>query len=97
MRKLTPDRLEPGMKLAKPILRGSTIFLGEGSLLSESLISRLQSMEIDCFYVEGPAEQPISLDEALASLDARFGDNPDSEPMGQIKRIVKQHIVDLYE
>jgi len=85
------------MKLAKPILRGSTIFLGEGSLLSESLISRLQSMEIDCVYVEGPAEQPISLDEALASLDTRFGDNPDSEPMAQIKRIVKQHIVDLYE
>jgi len=97
MRKLTPDKLEAGMVLAKPILRGSAVFLGEGSILSEGVISRLQSMEINYVYVEGLAEQPIPLDEALASLDARFGNSGDSEPMARIKRIVHEYIVDLYE
>ncbi len=97
MRKLTPDRLEPGMKLAKPILRGSTVFLGEGSLLTESVITRLQSMEIGFVSIHGPAEQPISLDEAMASLNSRFGNSGDNEIMAHIKQIVRQHIVDLYE
>jgi len=97
MRKLTPDKLEPGMQLAKPILRGSTVFIGEGSLLSKSVISRLQSMEIDIVYVDGTAEQPIPFDEAMASLNTRFENSGDNEIMAHIKQIVSQHIVDLYE
>lgn len=85
------------MILAKPVLRGSAVFLGEGSVLSASIISRLQSMEIDSVSVEGMAEQPIPLDEALASLDTRFGNSGENEIMAHIKQIVRQHIVDLYE
>ena len=97
MRKITPDKLDPGMTLAKPILRGSTVFLGEGMLLSESAIARIRGMEIEHVFVEGQAEQPVSREEALALLDQRFRNSDDNRLMMHIKNIVREHITELYD
>ncbi len=85
------------MTLAKPVLRGTTVFLGEGMILSESVVERLRTMEIDHVYVEGQSEQSISAEEALRLLDERFRNTENSNLMMHLKKIVGEHITDLYE
>lgn len=97
MRKVTPDKLEPGMTLVKPVLRGSTVFLGEGMVLSESVVERLRTMEIDHVCIEGRSEQPVSREEALKLLDERFQNTEDSDLMMHLKNITGEHITELYE
>lgn len=97
MRKIHPDKLEPGMILAKPILIGSAVFLGEGVVLTERLVSRIQNMNLDYAFVEGRSEQDMPLEEALALLDHRFRNCDGSDLMMNIKEIVRKHIIELYE
>ena len=97
MRKVSLRRLEAGMVLAKPILKGNMIFLNEGAKLTESAMARLEAMEIEHVFVEGAAEQPIPLDEALSLLDRRFGKNEGDPVMVRLKNVVRRHIEDLYE
>lgn len=54
MQKIPIDLAAPGMKLAKPVTRenGMTI-MAEGMELTDSLISRLQSMQIERITVQG--------------------------------------------
>ncbi len=97
LRKIHPDKLEPGMILAKPILIGSAVFLGEGVVLTERLVSRIQNMNLDYAFVEGRSEQDMPLEEALALLDHRFRNCDGSDLMMNIKEIVRKHIIELYE
>ncbi|QJB57926.1 hypothetical protein [Pseudodesulfovibrio sp. zrk46] len=54
MQKIPIDLAAPGMKLAKPVTKdnGMTI-MAEGMELTDSLISRLQNMDIDRITVQG--------------------------------------------
>jgi hypothetical protein len=97
MRKVSIDQLEPGMVLERPILRGSTVFLGKGVVLGETAISRLRSMEIEHAFVEGSEEQPISRDEAMTLLDERFRNKEDDPLLKHIKNLVREHIAGLYD
>jgi hypothetical protein len=90
MPKITSDKLLPGMKLAKPIIgmNGMTL-LGEGTELTERWIGNIQDMNVEGIYVEGPSEQDVPLDEALALLDKRFETVHDKPYMASIKNIVR--------
>jgi hypothetical protein len=97
MKKVPIDKLEAGMILAKPVLRGSMVILAEGVELTDTWISRIEDMDIEYLFVEGAAEQAIPLEEALASLDARFR-RVEGEPyMSLIRKIVREHIERLYQ
>jgi len=96
MKRVSINELKEGMILAKPVLRGSMVILAEGVELTESWISRVEDMGIDYLFVEGMAEQAISKEEALASLDARFRMVGDDPCMSLLKAIVKDHIESLY-
>jgi hypothetical protein len=97
MRRISIDKLEAGMILAKPLLRGTMVILGEGTNLTESWISRIEDMDIDHLFVEGAAEQAIPKEEALAQLDRRFEKVLDQPYMAPLKKIVKEHIEGLYD
>ncbi|MCX5853660.1 MAG: hypothetical protein NTZ24_03565 [Deltaproteobacteria bacterium] len=90
------DSLQPGMILAKPLSKGTMVIMGEGTVLSEALISRIAGMGIERIFIDGPSEQPIPIEEALAALDARFRGVLDKPHMSEIKKIVKEHIEGLY-
>lgn len=96
MRKISIDKLEAGMVLAKPLLRGTMVVLGEGTALTDTWISRIEDMEIDSVFVEGASEQAIPQEEALALLDRRFQHVLDQPHMLALKKIVKEHIEGLY-
>lgn len=96
MRKLSIDKLEVGMVLAKPLLRGTMVVLGEGTILTEAWISRIEDMDTSHLFVEGAPEQTIPKEEALTQLDRRFRNVLDQPYMTTIKELVQEHIEGLY-
>jgi len=96
MPNISVDRLKPGMVLAKPLSKGSMVILGEGTELTEGWIARLSDMGVEQVFIDGPAEQPIPLEQALIELESRFRGVSDKPHMGEIKKIIKDHIEGLY-
>jgi hypothetical protein len=98
MPKIPVAKLEPGMKLAKPITtKTGMVMLGEGTELSATWIDRIRDMDITNVFVDGPPIQTISIEEAMANLDARFANVAGKPYMNLIKKIVKEQIEGLYE
>ncbi len=98
MPKIPPSKLVAGMKLAKPVLaKNGMVMLGEGTELSESWIERIQDMDLQSIFVEGPPIQTVPKEDALANLEARFAMVEGKPFMNNIKKLVKEHIEGLYE
>jgi len=98
MPKIASDKLLPGMKLAKPIIgKNGMTLLGEGTELTERWIGNIQDMNVEWISVEGPSEQDVPLDEALASLEKRFEAVDDKPYMASIKDLVRRKIESLYQ
>jgi hypothetical protein len=98
MPKIPVAKLEPGMKLAKPVTaKNGMVMLGEGTELSETWIERIRDMDIASIFVEGPPVQAVPKEEALASLEARFAKVDGKPYMNVIKKVIKEHIEGLYE
>lgn len=97
MPKLARENLQPGMRLAKPVLgQNGMVLLPEGAELTEKLIARIQEMDVAAISVEGPSEQAVPLEEALAALDRRFAAVQEKPHMTALKRLVRKHIEGLY-
>jgi hypothetical protein len=98
MPKIPVAKLEPGMKLSKPVTaKNGMVMLGEGTELSPAWIERIRDMEIGSVFIDGPSVQTVSKEEALAELDARFAKVEGKPYMNLIKKIIKAHIEGLYE
>ena len=98
MPRISVDKLEPGMKLIKPLTaKNGMVMLAEGTVLTEKWIQRIGDMEVDVVYIDGPKEQTRPKEELLAELDRRFRGAESIPHMGRIKRLVRQHIEGLYE
>jgi len=91
------EKLEPGMVLAKPLIRGTMVILGEGTVLTGAWISRIADMGVERVFIDGPSVQALSREEALARLNLRFRNVDDRPHMKQIKEIAQAHIEGLYE
>ena len=97
MQKIPIDLARPGMKLAKPVTKdnGMTI-MAEGMELTESLIERLEGMDIERITVEG---QPVDMGgagagtryaERIERLDVLFRRYANDKWMQRVKgRIAK--------
>jgi hypothetical protein len=97
MKKIPMDKIEPGMKLAKPIMSKSGMaLLSEGTELTEKWIERIQDMCLDGIFIDAPAEQALSKEDALAQLESRFKLVASQPGMANIKNILKEHIEGLY-
>ena len=93
MKRVSVELLKPGAKLAKPVVNESNmILIGEGTVLKESHIDRLQSMNISTVFVEGTAGPSKTREELLAELDARFKKTEDEPYMPTVKRLFKEYI-----
>jgi hypothetical protein len=99
MIKITPDKLQPGMRLAKPVMnKVGMALLGEGTELTETWIARIQDMEMEgAIYVEGKLEMEIPMDEMLAALEGRFQSTHGNPRMEMIRSAAEKHIRKLYE
>jgi hypothetical protein len=98
MQKIPLSLAEPGMILAKPVLReGGLVLVAEGTELSEALLGRLKSMEIEAVTVEGA---PVNLDgpggdasavARLARLDHLFRRLAVDPFMARVKEALHQY------
>ncbi len=93
MKRVSTELLKPGAKLAKPVVNESgMILIGDGTVLKESHIDRLQGMNISSVFVEGTAGPSKTREELLSELDARFKKTEDEPYMMTIKRVFKEYI-----
>ncbi|MGZ6208510.1 MAG: hypothetical protein ACXWMS_13270 [Syntrophales bacterium] len=99
MIKVTPDKLQQGMRLAKPVMnKAGMALLGEGTELTETWIARIQDMALEgAIYVEGELEMEVPMDEMLAALEMRFRSAQGNPRMEMIKGAAEKHIRKLYE
>ncbi|MFA5182687.1 MAG: hypothetical protein WC405_15295 [Syntrophales bacterium] len=90
--------LESGMVIVKPVtMKNGMVILGEGVTLTPAWVERLQDMDIDGVYIDAPKEQQLTKEEAIVKLNARFEPVADRPYMNRLKKILADHIEDLYE
>lgn len=88
--------LAPGMQLSKPVFNGAGAMLADrGVRISEEMIRKLENADIRYVFVIGLPDDD-SLDEMLSALEARFAPAGDQPHMGRLKRLLKEHLQELY-
>jgi hypothetical protein len=96
--KLALDKLETGMRLAKPVENSSgMVLLGDNTELTVELIDKIKDMGIDSVYIQGTSKPSVPLEVMLSELDERFK-RVEGEPyMDVLRKVFKEHIESLYE
>ncbi len=99
MQKIPLNLAAPEMILARDVFRNDSPagipICGKGTVLTDSLIMRLQHLDVQSVYVEGhPVNQDgdRSLAEQLADLDKRFSKTTDNRLNGVLLDIYRKHI-----
>lgn len=91
------DMIEPGMKLGKAVMSpNGMVMLSEGTELNEKWIERIRDMNLQTVFIDAPAVQTVSREEALAQLDVRFKLYINEPRMATIRNLLKEHIEALY-
>jgi hypothetical protein len=86
------------MKLSKPVTNeAGMILLGEGTELTNALITRLENMNVQSVHVEGASMPAKPKEEMLAELDARFKKTENEPYMATLKKLFREHIEELYK
>jgi len=97
MQKIPLKFAEPGMKLAKDAVTGDNkILCGEGMILTQDIIERLNRMSIGAVVVEGhpvimPGEKTIK--EKLSDLEIRFSRVKNNPVLRAIMKIIAEHYI----
>ena len=98
MSKIALDKLESGMKLAKPVENSSgMVLLGENTELTVELIDKIKDMGIDSVYIQGMSKPSVPIEVMLSDLDERFKTVENEPYMDVLKKVFKEHIESLYE
>jgi hypothetical protein len=99
MQKIPLNLAAPEMILARDVFRSESPagipVCGKGTVLNESLISRLKQMSIQSIYVEGHPvtfEGEASLEEQLQDLEKRFSKTLDNRRNLLLLDIYRQQI-----
>jgi hypothetical protein len=96
--RIETDKLQAGMVLAKAITNeAGMVMLSEGSALTDSMIRRLGSMEINSVFIEGDAPDAKSKEELLADIDQRFRKTENEKYMSVIKNALKTRIEEVHK
>ena len=97
MPRMTPDNLQPGMILSKPVTNANgVVMLAEGTELTASLIDKIDGMDIDAVFVKGAPQSGPTLDQMMEELDKRFKKVEKAPYMDVIKKAVRDHLEGLY-
>lgn len=86
-----------GMVLAKDIeTTEGRVLCGKGTVLTDTVIARLNSMDIQHITVEGhpiPVEGEKSLEEELAELEQRFSRVAAAKPLMYLKKRLRERLI----
>ncbi len=85
------------MKIARPVVNAAGMVLfGEGMELTEGILEKLASLNIESIYVEGAGEPRLSRDEYLRTMEVAFSKAGDDELTTALRRVLQEHINSLY-
>jgi hypothetical protein len=97
MSKISLDKLEAGMKLAKPVENSSgMVLLGENTELTIDLIDKIKNAGVDSVFIQGLSKPSVPMETMLFELDERFKMVEGEPYMAILKKIFKEHIENLY-
>ena len=96
MPRIALKNLTPGMQLSRSVLNGAgAMLVDQGVKASEEMIRKLSNAGIRyVFVVDRLGEDPLA--EALSALEVRFVGTGDEPHMGRLKRLLKEHLQELY-
>ncbi len=98
MIRIAVNNLKPGMKLAKPVQNESgMVLISEGTELTFSTIERLIIMGVSSVMIEGEKTHSKSKEDVLNEINARFKKTENAKHMSSLKRILIDHINELYK
>lgn len=97
MQKILTTQATEGMVLAREIeLPDGRVLCGKGTILTASLVLRLQQMEIASITVEGhpvAVAGELTLAEELQAIEARFSRVTDTPPLMYFKKKIMERAV----
>ncbi|MEK6711686.1 MAG: hypothetical protein AABZ64_14015 [Nitrospinota bacterium] len=101
MQRIKLAQAAPGMVTARPIeAPNGQALCAKGTVLSETLLARLQRTDITHVTVEGnpidDGKAPKTLEGELADVDRRFQRAIDNKLMAALKVVVQKHIRKRY-
>jgi len=92
------SELKAGMVVAKSITNESgMVLLSKGTALTDSLIARLERMDLSHISIEGASSSDKSKAELLSELDHRFEKTGKEPYMDVIKGVIKVRIEEVYQ
>ena len=96
MPRIALKNLAPNMQLSKPVFNGAgAMLVDRGVRISEEMIRKLDNADIRYVFVVDRSDDE-SLDEMLSALEARFARAGDQPHMGRVKRLLEEHLRELY-
>ena len=96
MPRIALKNLMPGMQLSRPVLNGAgAMLVDRGVVISEEVIEKLGNADIRHVFVINRSDED-SLDVMLSALEARFIRVGDGAHMDRLKRLLKEHLQELY-
>lgn len=97
MKKIKTNIAVPGLKLANPVENEAGMVLyGTGMEITEQMIAKLKTLNIEAIYVEGMEELRFSKDDYFKIVDTAFSKVGDSTTMNTLKQAMHKHIDRLY-
>ena len=101
MQRIKVEQSEPGMVIAHPIeTPNGQVLCAKSTELTETLVERLEKIEITHVFVEGhpvdDGKPRKSLEEELSALEQRFKSVADNKLMSALKMIVQKHLKDKH-
>ena len=96
MPRIALKNLAPGMQLSRSVINGGgAMLVDQGVKVSEEMIQKLANARIKYVsVVDRLGEDPLA--EALSALEARFAVTGDAPHMDRLKRLLKEHLQELY-
>ena len=98
MPKINVDEAKSGMITSRPVSNeNNIIILKENTELTDSIIDRLKKMGIEYIFVKTEKRFSKSREDTLNEVEKRFSRVVNNPIMDKLKRIVKEHIEELYD
>jgi hypothetical protein len=88
--------VQAGMQLSRSILNSAGALLVEqGATITQEMIGKLANADIRYVFVTGEVSNG-ALEEMLSALETRFARTKDEPHMGRLRRLLTEHLRELY-
>ncbi len=96
MPKLALKYVKTGMRLSKAVRNDAGMkLINKGTIITEKILENLTNANVGYVFVAADSDAQ-GLEEELASLDHRFARTGEKPHMESLKRILQDHLKELY-